>query len=180
VASWRRHGGRWQVAALMHSPAVKAPTAPPVDSPLLAGYHGTPPGHPRGDQRRGVMAADRAFAAEALALAPVSGYGQAFVDWADPGAVVFGGRNFYWGIDWVKAIYLTTVAGEYLTWGPTQGDAAESGDLGWTIGTAAYHFSDPSGTYDDYETYLTIWARQADGSWRWLLDDGNLRPAPTP
>jgi hypothetical protein len=48
--------------------------------------------------------------------------------------VVFGNRNFYWGLDWVKAISPTTVAGEFLTWGPTLGDAADSGDLGWTVG----------------------------------------------
>jgi len=180
LAAWKRHGHRWRVAALLHRAATAAPSDPPADSPLLTGYHGTPRPHRHGEPRHGLFAADRAFAAQALAQAPTVGYGPSFVDWADPNAVVFGNRNFYWGIDWVKAIYPYTVAGELLTWEPSFGDAAGSGDLGWTVRDAGYHYHDPTVTIDDYSKYLTVWARQPDGGWRWLLDDGNERPAPAP
>jgi hypothetical protein len=92
--------------------------------------------------------------------------------------VVFGGGDFFWGIDWVEAIYAATEPGEKLEWGPLFGAAAASGDLGWTVGTATYEFDDGTGPFRAFSKYLTVWVRQPDGTWRWLLDLGNARPGP--
>jgi len=89
-------------------------------------------------------------------------------------------NNFFFGKTLVEAFYFGTVAGEELSWGPLFGNAAESGDLAWTAGDAIYRFQDPTTSIVDYSKYLTIWARQPDGSWKWLLDAGNARPAPVP
>jgi len=29
-----------------------------------------------------------------------------------------------------------------------------------------------------YSKYLTVWARQPDGEWKFILDGGNASPAP--
>jgi ketosteroid isomerase-like protein len=49
---------------------------------------------------------------------------------------------------------------------------APSGDLGCTVGEAQI------ATLKRYSKYLTIWRRQADGSWKFVADGGNARPAP--
>ncbi len=59
-----------------------------------------------------------------------------------------------------------------LTWEPDTADVAASGDLGYTWGKYTYTFVDttqaPSRGY-----YVTIWKKQADGSWRFVFDAGN-------
>jgi ketosteroid isomerase-like protein len=60
-----------------------------------------------------------------------------------------------------------------LTWAPLQVDVAASGDLGYTWGR--YEFRSPGA--DGQERvgsgfYLTIWKRQPDGSWKFVIDTG--------
>jgi hypothetical protein len=178
IAAWRRDHG-WRIEALLQIPSLSDPTNPPSDA-ILAGYHGFAMPCDDGALSRQVKAADRAFAALSVSMTDTTGYGPSFVAYADLNATVFGQRNLYYGIDWVDAIYSQTSPGERLDWAPVAGEASESGDLGWTVGNAAYHFQDSTGVFDEYLKYLTVWARQSDGSWKWLLDAGNDRPAPAP
>jgi ketosteroid isomerase-like protein len=57
-----------------------------------------------------------------------------------------------------------------LTWEPQGGDIAASGDLGYTYGI--YEMRDTS---DNVQrgTYVTIWRKQEDGKWKFVLDSGN-------
>jgi ketosteroid isomerase-like protein len=55
-----------------------------------------------------------------------------------------------------------------LIWWPVYAGIAESGDLGFTTGP----FAAGSGARKGHGWYFTIWRRQADGSWRWVLDHG--------
>jgi len=176
LAAWKADDGVWRVEALLRMGSLRAPDPAPADSPLLDGYAGAPLGGRH--LREAAMQADRDFAALSLSLTATSGYGPSFIAFADPNAVVFGRRNLYFGKSWVEAIYSGTIAGEELSWGPLFGGAAESGDLAWTAGNATYRYQDPTVSLLDYSKYLTVWARQADGSWKWLLDAGNARPAP--
>jgi ketosteroid isomerase-like protein len=58
-----------------------------------------------------------------------------------------------------------------LSWTPTLVEAAKSGDLGFSSGTYEFSFKDPSGkTIDDKGKYVTVWKKQADGSWKVLRD----------
>lgn len=58
-----------------------------------------------------------------------------------------------------------------LTWTPTLVEAAKSGDLGLSSGTYEFSFKDPSGkAIDDKGKYVTVWKKQADGSWKVLRD----------
>jgi ketosteroid isomerase-like protein len=58
-----------------------------------------------------------------------------------------------------------------LTWTPNAVEVAKSGDLGFTSGSYEFSFKDPSGkTIDDKGKYVTVWKKQADGSWKVLRD----------
>lgn len=67
-----------------------------------------------------------------------------------------------------------------LTWTPTWVGVAASGDLGYTGGSYDFSCKDASGkTITDKGKYLTVWKKQADGSWKVLLDMSNSDlPAP--
>ena len=58
-----------------------------------------------------------------------------------------------------------------LSWTPTSVEAAKSGDLGFSSGTYEFSFKDPSGkTISDKGKYVTVWEKQADGSWKVVRD----------
>ena len=61
-----------------------------------------------------------------------------------------------------------------LTWEPIQGDASESGDLGYTLGRWTMTQPDSTGgTSTRMGYYITIWKKQLDGRWKFVLDGGN-------
>jgi hypothetical protein len=65
--------------------------------------------------------------------------------------------------------------GAKLTWAPMMVDVSDDGTLGYTWGK--YEFTPPpapDGTQPPSGTglYLTIWKRQADGSWKFVYDGG--------
>jgi ketosteroid isomerase-like protein len=60
-----------------------------------------------------------------------------------------------------------------LTWTPLFADVAASGDLGYTYGSYASRITLPDGSVRRGSGhYTTIWKRQPDGSWKWVLDTG--------
>jgi len=57
-----------------------------------------------------------------------------------------------------------------LTWEPVFEKIAESGDLGYTYGI---HTNTTKATGAETKgTYVTIWQKQPDGSWKFVLDTG--------
>src|ERR1051325_3783533 len=86
---------------------------------------------------------------------------------------VGGGAQITEGRDAIGAAFDGFPSGAVLEWWPLGAEIATSGDLGCTVGEARivslHHFS----------KYLTVWQRQADGSWKFVADGGNVRPAPT-
>jgi ketosteroid isomerase-like protein len=61
-----------------------------------------------------------------------------------------------------------------LSWEPINGEIAGSGDLGFTYGVYTSTPRDTSvGQKAEQGTYVTIWKKQADGSWKYVLDTGN-------
>jgi ketosteroid isomerase-like protein len=57
-----------------------------------------------------------------------------------------------------------------LTWKPLHITISESADLAYTYGTFSSVVND---TLRTEGTYLTIWKKQDDLSWKWILDTGN-------
>ncbi len=69
--------------------------------------------------------------------------------------------------------------GATLRWKPLRAEVAQSGELGFTYGTAEYRSVDSTGTPTSvYTKYVTVWKKQADGSWKFILDIGNRSPGP--
>ncbi|HUR31604.1 MAG TPA: hypothetical protein VMZ69_09235 [Saprospiraceae bacterium] len=61
-----------------------------------------------------------------------------------------------------------------ISWKPFKVEAAKSGELGYTLGD--WQRETPDTTY--YGNYYTIWKKQSDGKWKWVVDGGNNTPAP--
>ena len=106
-----------------------------------------------------VVAAERAFAADGLAL----GVRDAFLKHSAPEAIVFGP-----GVQKVHETFPKQDAdkgGPPLVWWPLWAAIARSGDLGFTTGPYSY-----DGQLRGY--YFTVWKKQADGGWKWVYDGG--------
>ena len=66
-----------------------------------------------------------------------------------------------------------------LLWTPVGADISAFGDLGYTYGTFEFRSKGKDGkAVVDYGKYTSIWKKQADGSWKVVLDMGNASPAP--
>lgn len=106
-----------------------------------------------------VVAAERAFAADGLAL----GIKRSFLKHSTAEAILF-------APDPVKAHDLYADRPERplppLVWWPLWAGIARSGDLGFTTGPATF-----GGKENGW--YFTVWARQADGGWKWIYDGGS-------
>jgi ketosteroid isomerase-like protein len=69
-----------------------------------------------------------------------------------------------------------------LNWQPVKVEVAQSGDLGYTYGTYQLTMNDPAGNpVTDRGKYITVWKKQADGSWKSVADMFNSDlPPPAP
>ena len=104
-----------------------------------------------------VVAAERAFAADGLAL----GVQASFLKHSAPTGIVLAPEPVL-----AKAAFATPQPkGPPLDWWPLWAGIARSGDLGFTTGPYAF-----DGARRGY--YFTVWAKQPDGGWKWLYDGG--------
>lgn len=61
-----------------------------------------------------------------------------------------------------------------LLWEPMHAEVAASGELGWTWGIYEAHFRTGEGEeVTSAGKYLNVWRKQADGSWKVIVDMGN-------
>ncbi|HVG06395.1 MAG TPA: nuclear transport factor 2 family protein [Thermoanaerobaculia bacterium] len=57
-----------------------------------------------------------------------------------------------------------------LIWGPSHAEISRSGEMGWTTGPSEIR---PKGSDEViYGHFVTVWKKQPDGNWRWLIDTG--------
>ena len=61
-------------------------------------------------------------------------------------------------------------------WAPVYGGIAQAGDLGWNTGPLV--FEGQGEKPDRHGMFFSVWKRQADGSWKVVLDVGADMPAP--
>ena len=61
-----------------------------------------------------------------------------------------------------------------ISWMPFKAEASRSGDLGYTLGN--WKFVSKDTVLNGF--YYTIWKKQADGKWKFVIDGGNNTPAP--
>jgi len=121
------------------------------------------PGAARADAFADMVAAERAFAADALAR----NVRDAFLAAAADDGVVFsaGPHN-------AKALWSARTPDKTkLEWVPEAGEVAASGDLGYTYGP---WLLTPEGADAPVATghFFTVWQKQPDGTWHWLADKG--------
>ncbi len=133
----------------------------------------------RPDHRAAAVAelkdADVAFA-KATAERGVEGWVSFF---ADSGMQVVAGRNVV-GRAAIRQLMAPSLGDttRTLTWRPVSAEASQAGDLGYTIGRweRTVHLKDS--TVVTRGSYVTIWRRQGDGTWKVALDIGSGDPAP--
>jgi hypothetical protein len=107
-------------------------------------------------------AADRAFCA-ATAQRGVAGWVTAFD--ARGGMMSETGRIEH---DEIAAAMTETLTSVKIDWAPIA--SGKSGELGFTVGKATFTGASPEHSWRS--TYVTIWHRQPDGSWKVLFDTG--------
>lgn len=68
-----------------------------------------------------------------------------------------------------------------LTWKPLKVDVSESGDMASAFGDWYYSYKLPATAKDTtlYGNYITVWKKQKDGTWKFIIDGGNPTPGPT-
>src|SRR5262245_14902816 len=127
-----------------------------------------------------VMDADRAFAK----LAQEKGVPEAFAAYAAPDAHWFiPGPEPLRGADAIKARLAKSFAkGGKLEWEPKRGWASADGTMAVTWGRSVYTSpkNDKGETFSSKGSYMTVWMKQPDGSWKFSHDMGTDDPEPKP
>ncbi len=133
------------LVSLLASACATAPVAPP--SPAVS-------------QADPVIAAERAFAADAARR----GWAAAFRSYAAADAITL-------SPDPVNAhVQLAQIPGDgetTLDWRPAYAGVSRGGDFGFTTGPFLLR-----GREGIVGHYFTVWRRQQDGSWKWIFDAG--------
>lgn len=106
-------------------------------------------------------------------LAAREGLARAFSHFAAPGASLIRGNDVIAGKAAIEAFYAkpSNLKEVRLTWAPDFVDVAASGDLGYTYGKYQFTARDSTGQEVKSEgVFRTIWKKQPDGSWKYVLD----------
>jgi uncharacterized protein (TIGR02246 family) len=123
--------------------------------------------------RNAIRDADLAFV-KATAERGAEGWASFF---ADSGVMVTPGHN-YVGRSAIRELMAPELGDttRTLTWRPTSVHASADGRLGYTIGRWERTARSGDSTATRRGSYVTIWERQADGTWKVVLDIGNTDP----
>jgi ketosteroid isomerase-like protein len=106
-------------------------------------------------------------------MAQVEGVGKAFIAYSadDPAMIRPGNMPLLGRAELVEAF--SKVVGSALSWEPLKAEIAQSQDLGYTFGRYTLREGDEIKTHG---VYVTIWKKQSDGSWKFVLDGGGPTP----
>ena len=115
-----------------------------------------------------LLKADKAFSEMSVR----QGMKAAFLEFIDSNGVLLRpGSVPIVGADAVDFLISQDDATYSLNWQPQNAVVAKAADLGYTYGIYALHPKAVDTVL--YGTYLSIWKKQGDGSWRFVLDTGN-------
>ena len=121
-----------------------------------------------GDDKVKMMEADRAFSR----LSEAKGMKNAFLDYIDSNGVLLRPDHLpLLGADAIDFLIQQNDSSYTLKWEPRNGTVAASGELGYTYGL--YILRPSSKDTLIYGNYVSIWKKQADGAWKYILDSGN-------
>jgi ketosteroid isomerase-like protein len=173
IAFWRREAGGWRIAGYAETYGTPpAPLALPAAAETAA-MKDTPMPRMRG-ALEAIRAADSDFSRDAQRL----GAGEAFGKYAADDAQIFSGPGeFISGPRAITHSFGATTSKQILVWHPVRGEVSQAGDLGFTVGNAVFTGEREDGAPQvTYSKYMTVWKRQRDGSWRYVVDGGSSRP----
>jgi ketosteroid isomerase-like protein len=182
IAFWERERrGPWRIAAytevngptaqVTHERAARSGDGDVVPSDVLA----PTPRAAKADaaERTRLRAADSSFSDLSYRM----GVAFAFSNTVAPDGVVFGDPQLVIGSDAIEEYFTARAAQSSLVWQPTLTWVAPSHDLGFTVGESTSTGRGASGAaVQRMGKYLTIWERQKDGTWKFLVDGGNSGP----
>ncbi len=175
IAFWRKTAAGWRIAGYAETYG-SPPTTLTLPAGAADGMLADVAMSATRDPVDPLRAADVAFARDAGGL----GAGEAFGRYAAPDAQMFSAAGeFITGPDAITASFGPSSASSSFTWRPVYGEIAASGDLGFTVGNAVVTVERQDGApLVRYSKYLTVWKRQRDGVWKYVVDGGNARPSP--
>jgi ketosteroid isomerase-like protein len=125
-----------------------------------------PPAGPEDKQK--MIEADKAFSA----MSVEKGMKNAFLEYIDSNGVLLKPNRYpIIGADAIDYLIQMDDSSYTLEWQPKFGAVAASGELGYTYGLYALKPKAKDTTI--YGTYISIWKKQSDGSWKFVLDSGN-------
>lgn len=129
--------------------------------------------------REEVIKTDLAFSK----LSEDSGYQKAFIAYADENMIRLNPRH-YATIGRKQLIEEfqkdSSASISLLEWAPLHVEVASSGDMASAFGDWNMQIKLPSNKDTTlHGNYITIWKKQADGTWKFILDGGNPTPGPT-
>jgi ketosteroid isomerase-like protein len=174
---WRLTAEGWREIAHVQNRIASAPPVPPAGFSL---FDATPPvlalGAPDTSAAE-VAATDRAFAA-ACAVQTSAIVVPAFA--APVPAEAISGGVFY-GLDRVTLAHANDlpISVAILAFAPTDATSTFSGDLGFVDGEYSFPLT-ATGQVVARGTYLTVYQRQPDHGWKWILANSNPEPLTGP
>ena len=78
------------------------------------------------------------------------------------------------GYDAVKKFMEEGDSNFQLTWEPVYADVSSGGDMGYTYGLYTAVFKNEKGVEQSTRgTYVSIWKKDKNGNWKFVLDTGN-------
>jgi ketosteroid isomerase-like protein len=120
------------------------------------------------DEKIALIKTDKLFSDMSVA----EGMKAAFIEYIDSNGVLLKPNHLpIVGANAIDYLIAQEDTGFTLNWQPQNGFVSESGDLGYTYGVYALHPKNMDTVI--YGTYVSIWKKQADGSWKFVLDTGN-------
>ena len=119
-------------------------------------------------EKRNLMQTDRDFSALSLE----KGTRIAFTAYIDSTGVMLRPNSLpVAGAEAIALLNRQRQEGFTMSWEPDSAFVSASADLGYTYGVYTVHRLAPDTVL--YGTYVSIWKKQANGQWKFVLDSGN-------
>lgn len=115
-----------------------------------------------------MMQADKDFSR----MSEEQGMKMAFIEYLDSNGVLLRPNTLpIAGADAIDFLIRQNDSDYTLTWEPRNGAVAKSGEMGYTYGVYALRPSTKDTVI--YGTYVSIWKKEENGRWKYVLDSGN-------
>jgi ketosteroid isomerase-like protein len=175
IAFWRREPAGWRIAGYAETYGAP-PATPALPAEAAAAVLRDEPMTPASGALDAIRVADTEFSRDATRF----GTGEAFGRYAAEDAQIFSAPGeFITGPGAIRQSFGPPTRQSAAAWHPVFGEISEAGDLGFTVGNAVFTSQRENATpVVRHSKYLTVWKKQRDGTWRYVVDGGSARPAP--